>query len=359
MAGVSVLGVVARKQTFYSIQIMRGIAAISVVIFHVLFSFDTPRPEFAVRNFAAGVDIFFVISGVVMYLTGRSLSASDFLRRRLIRIIPLYWLFLTLKLATLLVANVSARKLSLSADYVIKSYLFIPVYDGDGRALPLIVSGWTLSFEMYFYIICSLALLISPRRFLPIVAGVVATGVAVGLPFFIATPQHPPAAVLILAPIALEFVGGMLVASSYRRGVRLPMWLSIALIVAALGWLLVAPPQDAYTITRMPCWGIAAIAIVWGALNLEERFRFDRARFMLLLGDASYSIYLAHTAILPIAYGVLRRMGHLPVSIVLMLVFVIATTGGILIHLLIEKPLVRGVAALFHARPPKLAGKQM
>lgn len=137
-------------ERYSSIELLRFIAAMAVVFVHI--------PTVRFGHF--GVDIFFTISGFVMMLS-TSKTTENFFLKRLIRIIPTYYLF-TLGVFSIAVAMPSLLN-NTSADYVhlLKSFLFIP-FDKNGVGHhPVMFLGWTLNYEMYFYLLFALALKVS------------------------------------------------------------------------------------------------------------------------------------------------------------------------------------------------------
>ena len=155
---------------YYSVQALRGFAALLVVVYHATkMVHDRINPLFS--PFAAGgagVDIFFAISGFVIVITAspdaeNPESWSGFLWRRLVRIVPLYWLLTTVKLITLLISPDLAQHSGVSIGHVIASYLFIPAWNVEHKALPLLTVGWTLSYEMFFYLLFTFALWLQLR----------------------------------------------------------------------------------------------------------------------------------------------------------------------------------------------------
>jgi hypothetical protein len=120
-----------------SIQVLRGIAAVMVVLFHVC----------GFQIGAAGVDIFFVISGFIMFHTNRNVfgltgAAILFLKRRILRIAPLYWL-----------CSAFAFWPGVELKSLVASVLFVPVRSEDGSIHTVLAPGWSLNFEMFFYIV--------------------------------------------------------------------------------------------------------------------------------------------------------------------------------------------------------------
>ena len=152
---------VAPRQ-FQSIQYLRALAALGVVIFHA----SPAEHPFMVGN--AGVDIFFVISGFIMWsiTEERPASPAAFLKDRLIRIAPLYWLLTTLLVVGALVVPKLFPNLRIDLPYVAGSFLFVPMRPpgstGADPIWPVLVQGWTLNYEMFFYVLFSLCLFLRP-----------------------------------------------------------------------------------------------------------------------------------------------------------------------------------------------------
>ena len=288
---------------------------------------------------AAGVDIFFVISGFVMALSSRSLlmkpaPAAEFMKRRLDRIAPLYWLLTTVKL--ILLYTVTRRAAHETPGHVLASYLFYPLRNALGNADPVLVAGWTLNFEMFFYLVFAGALLlrIKPLRFVPPVLAVIA-----GFGFFFLLGTGP---LFWCNPIVLEFLFGMLLFEAWQSG-RMP-GIPLACILAIFGFgVLLGTPLGFYPTVRPLVWGLPALAIVAAALALEDRWGRHAPAFLLLLGDASYSLYLTHTLVLPLVVAVFRRV-HSPAllhSVVITLAGAsLSLVAGLLCYQLVERPIL-------------------
>jgi peptidoglycan/LPS O-acetylase OafA/YrhL len=146
--------------TLQSIQLLRGIAALSVVYVHVL----------ATPNFGLfGVDIFFVISGFVMALvTTKNTNPTSFFLHRLIRIVPLYWILTTCLVAVIVIAPNLLGSTTLNFANFLKSLFFIPYFKESHLIQPFLFVGWTLNYEMLFYLCIALGLMLSSRHYLAI-----------------------------------------------------------------------------------------------------------------------------------------------------------------------------------------------
>lgn len=325
------------------IQYLRGIAAMMVAYVHVALQMPTNEVSFTggqyfdVGRFAAGVDIFFVISGFVMVATSRSLSPLEFARRRLVRIVPLYW-FIILAFAGIgLTAPHLFAHTHITAAALIKSLLFVPYsnIDQSGFLFPMIMQGWTLNVEMFFYLLFALTLIAPLRRFqIP-----VTTGILLALVLFVHNGANDVQLHNFYSqPRILEFCAGMMLGSIYTSGV---------LERAAFPLLLCAGFFVLFNV-RVAANGIdgllPATGIVCAVVALEHRALLPKSALLGLLGDASYSIYLTHTFVLQILRIVWTKSG-MPGGVIATAGFDIASmiavaVLGVACYRLLEKPLV-------------------
>jgi exopolysaccharide production protein ExoZ len=284
---------------------LRGLAALSIAVLHAPYDADglavrlgrdfTP---FGPVPWAAGVDVFFVISGLIMVHASRSLFGRPgaqglFLARRIARIVPLYWAVPTLYLATALAAAGLLNSAILEPWPILASYLFIPFERPDGAVQPLYSLGWTLNYEMFFYALFALALAWPSRRavlkLMGLMVGLVALGRAVALP-------QPFA--FWTDPIILEFVFGLGLGLLQAEGTRLSRPVRLAAVLAALAILCLnpLPPEVLGAFGRAAAWGFPAALLVAAAALGRERTRpaTGALRWGATLGDASYALYLLH-----------------------------------------------------------------
>ncbi len=293
-------------------------------------------PRFVVG--AAGVDVFFAISGFVIVLSSEKLLAAPgapivFLRKRLIRIVPIYWLFTALALLTLG---------SIRPATVATSFLFIPhVNDYSGGVLPILSVGWTLNIEMFFYALFALALTVSARMGMLIF---LITAVLIGLTVFSAHTGLPYAfAAYWTTPIALEFAFGMLIALAYLAGLRLSAAWAPAIVIAALAIFVTLGNGDAQPLgwQRVLVWGIpSALIVASSALANWKLGVFAPAA--ALIGAASYDIYLTHVfsiAYVPQSLG--GDMGRVIAALVI----------GLGVYLAVDYPIISFLAGRAKARP--------
>lgn len=284
------------------IQYLRAIAALMVAYLHmsgqILQYSPTIRDHlpFDIHQFNSAVDIFFVISGFIMMISSASSSPGDFAIRRVIRVVPLYWI-VTLTLAGLyVVAPTAFRTMVVRPEYVLKSLLFIPYHNPGawGERVPLLVPGWTLNLEMFFYATFTFALFTPYRWRLALIALIFTCLLAVGEVSQLQT--NFTVVGFYMTPRILEFWLGMLIGDLYLRNrLGLPRVVSWLLIFGGFGFLLAGWPVP-YALSDRSAFAslLPAVAIVLGAVGIECDHRVRYHWFPALLGDASYSIYLTH-----------------------------------------------------------------
>ncbi len=289
------------KPTLTSIQILRGIAATMVVVLHIGALMDRiDLGPVAHPAFGAGVDIFFVISGFIMWYTtaNRSVTPSGFMTNRIVRIVPLYWAITTVLVAAMTMLPGAFKNSSLEASHVITSYLFIPDLDPAGNYWPVLIPGWTLNYEMFFYLIFAAALLVGNR--LARAGVIIATlAVLVLLPALAGPPEGRLS--FYTDPIMLEFAFGIVVGEIllwWRPAPARVWWL-----VASVGAVALAVSNPAGI--RAVVWGGPAVLIVVGALFGPPL----RCAPLERLGDASYSLYLTHPLTISVVGLVAGRLG--------------------------------------------------
>jgi exopolysaccharide production protein ExoZ len=350
-----------RSHTVVPIQILRAVAALGVLVSHIslvlgnLGGLPTALPSFKFGE--AGVDLFFVISGFVMVYASEPLFARadgplTFVVHRLIRIVPLYWALTTVYL--ILSHVVPESPAGYTAGFVAASYAFIPAARPSGLMQPVMAQGWTLNYEMLFYAIFAVAVL-APRR----VAVLAATLALIAL-IVAGRLLDPPPPILAFwgDPLVLEFVFGMAIALGYREGWKLPQPLALALIAAGILAVLTGlriPGAD----HRLVDWGIPAALIVAGASL--GRFSASQAvwRPLIVLGDASYALYLVHAAPIRLIIVAARHagidLGRTP-WLYFAASFVAALALAIAVHCLFERPVTTALRRLAAFAPLRSSG---
>ena len=317
----------------FSVQYLRAIAAVSVVVSHQLGGLS------ALGAGAHGVDLFFVISGFIIFsLTEeQAVGPRRFMLDRLARIAPLYWL------ATLLAFVVVGLKLPLygcSSDPVLllKSLLFIPAYSPNGHLWPTLLLGWTLNYEMVFYLLFAVFLCL-PARFR--IAALAVTLLPIVLLGRI-LPHHSAIAATYTNPLQVEFLAGALLGSVFGmslRNNRLPSQVLYSLAVAVAMLALALVFHDLV-------YAAGCVVIVSAGLVVERQGWLPRSRALKFFGDASFAIYLCQQFAFD-ATGALFRVleAHHPHlhdhALRRLLSILVAVALGALVYAFLERPLLR------------------
>jgi exopolysaccharide production protein ExoZ len=341
------------KNQITSIQALRGAAAAVVVFSHVCFEFKRGGcTNSSFVNFyelrelgAAGVDLFFVVSGFIMvYVTyaqvrSQPTSRLEFCVNRIIRILPLYWICTTLKL--ILVQIPVFQSPAYDPSFILKSFLFLPDFNPRGELHPLLGQGWTLNYEMFFYLVFACLMMLRPRALLMVVSVVFLSLVTLG---HVAPSPDQALWTFYTDPIILEFALGMLAGYLYVAD-RLPG--------KALGAILLASGAACWLATmffsveglwRVAFWGIPAFFVLLGLTSLERASGLSFPKIFSRLGDASYSIYLTHGFCTNfVGFAIKRVFGSsVPyadaVIVILSVAFIVP---GILSYRYLESPLTR------------------
>jgi exopolysaccharide production protein ExoZ len=204
-----------------------------------------------------------------------------------------------------------------SVRYILDSMLLNPA----SNAFPILSPGWTLGFEMAFYLLfaAALSLRVSPVRFItPILIAVAIFG-------FFRSDRWP----MLISPLMLEFLFGLLLGAAVRRGYRPGLLSAIGLGVAGMAFL-VFIPLSSFPGSRTIEWGIAAFFVVQAATMIEKA-----PKVMLMVGDASYSLYLSHFFIVA---SLSRFLGGLPESMVVAIGLAVSIGAALLLYRFIEYP---------------------
>lgn len=349
------------KQKIYSIQHLRWFAATLVVLHH---SVDQLPKPFPVQSYIThvgefGVDIFFVISGFILwYITAQSRPRPfPFLVNRATRVYPLYWFFTLAMVITAIAAPGALRFAYVAPMFVVKSLLLYPVIHPVLHGInPVLPIGWTLQFEVFFYLVFAVILLLPPSRRLVGNLSVLILLTALGrLIHFTNAPLHEYTDLPLL-----EFGAGIIVGALYeaRRLVSPVLGIMMALVAMVWAWPMTAYEDSVY---RPLAWGPPAALLVYGILSAEYGSKTQwNIRLMELMGDASYSIYLCHLFALGairVVWKPLPQYGTLGALFYILSGILFSTLMGLLCHIYVEKPLVnvvrRLVKPLLPAKKPR------
>lgn len=341
-----------------SLQYARAIASLLVVYAHLggfpffqSIAFDTEIG-------GMGVDIFFVISGYIMWQTAQKQSTGDFLVRRFARIAPAYWFYTMLLVGIATFLPTLTRRIHFDTSEVVMSLLFVPYANSNGEINPILLQGWTLNYEVYFYLIFALSLLVTnlKLRFWLVLAGLIITAV-VGYEF----GDRAAAARFYGSSILLEFALGMGLSAIGRWQPNSPPFLSICAVALSilLFWLATSFGND---MPRIVLFGVPAAVFLFGLTRLEPLLSAKPSKLLVAIGDSSYSLYLCHPFILSAVYKAIAGLTTGFSAVSTAVIFGISAVAVSLVvaylsFLFLERPSSRAVLALWaNARGMPLPG---
>ena len=331
------------KNSLISIQLLRAIAALSVVYVHCTHE----KGYYHLPSFGHfGVDIFFVISGfIIAYMVSK--NTDHFLIKRIIRIVPLYLLItVAITLAAMDPPNLVNKTINVS-DFI-RSILFIPP-EPENRGSPIIGQGWTLNYEMFFYAIMSLCIIFT-KKYPAIACLSILALIIIGLNLL------NPANYIIAYyknSISLEFIYGIALYHFHRyanmskislnKTAKVISLLSLAII--SYGFLAFNDFAKFVSNKEYIFDGIPALILVASILFLEENIKPTRIiQFGVKLGEASYAMYLIHFLMVNfLGKGLNKIMGANGIFAIelikVIIAFAITIFFSIMIHRFIDSPI--------------------
>ena len=327
----------------WSLQALRFIAALMVVYSHAAQTALTDNGSLGILPLdlvvmgRSGVDIFFVLSGVVIAKTAPGMTSAQFLWRRIRRILPIY-------LVVCVPALLMAAKTGFGWRGVLATVLLWPAT--DVMTAPLFPVAWTLSFEMLFYL--SAALVLHDRRWLYVL------GAFYGLAFSL-RPLSPVFQILG-NPLVVEFLFGVAIAfaPSWRSGrIGIPFGFAAR---AAAWFLRIAPVGGTLefltgqeNLQRVFVYGVPSALIVYGFMQIRAR-----ASVWTYLGGASYSLYLFHPFALELVHALDKQL-PMPSDLIIITGIGASVLLAWRIHVLIEKPILRVIPTDWIKRAERIA----
>jgi exopolysaccharide production protein ExoZ len=317
------------RANLVTIQYLRGAAALAVTLYHALQWVDG---GFEIGR--AGVDLFFVISGVIMWriTAGRRISQAAFLARRATRIAPLYWLVTVLVCAIALVWRNFLPEVIPDWEHLALSLAFIPHFDPIGRPFPLLPPGWTLTYEAAFYGLFATCLAWPGRSR--------AVALTVGLVALVATGflWQDPVYILGGNPMLLEFAAGVWLAVAMdARALPRRAWGAASLLFGLGAFAALQVTGFISELWRPLIWGAPAVMLVMGALVIEADGGAPRLAGPLALGDASYALYLVH---LPATALIAHTLGWRIPWLFVTVSTAFSVAAAIACHAWVERPLI-------------------
>jgi exopolysaccharide production protein ExoZ len=333
------------SQRLDSIQLARFMAAFLVVLTHASFyvsSRISPGVDIW-RSGAQGVNVFFVISGFVMMLSadpllGKPGAFRHFAAARIIRIVPLYWTLNLLKIA-LVIFIPSMAFAAPTISNVIFSMLFLPSRNAQGLIETFYGVGWTLNFEMFFYVLVGLALLWK-RPILPFAAPILLIMAALS----VARTDTWPAITDLFRPILLNFLWGMIIAHFYSINMRMPFFIALGSVSSSLAIILFLPDVFLFE--------LPFALLIAGMVSLEPFLKGRVPRWAIWGGDASYSLYLVHPMAGVVTAIVLQRLhvNSMPLAFLVIVAACLAASAAT--FMLVERPMTQALLQRFRRPLP-------
>ncbi|SUX91575.1 Acyltransferase family [Citrobacter koseri] len=342
------------------LQYLRGIAAVMVVLLHArisvnhyLVAISERQLLFPENHWAAfgrfGVDIFFVISGFVISITLFKLnmdSMSDirkFIRKRIIRVAPLFWVCLITYIITMYFTNPRA---SFDALKIFTGAVFQFYSDARGNPSTYYGVSWTLNYEMLFYMSVGMFVIIFRKYW---AASVSVLFLCTSYLFYVYGKDMNVVQKFVFNPITLEFILGVLVAHIYNRNVRINPFIGVPLIVVCFLYIYYIPVRGLsdWYIGRTINAAIPAAIIVMCIVNLEFK-NFIANKILMAVGDSSYSLYLVHSIIfiwLNYIFVSLEIKASSGVEVYAYFLFIVMMSIllSVIINIKIEKPMLKAL----------------
>jgi exopolysaccharide production protein ExoZ len=334
-----------------NVQGLRAVAVLLVMFLHLrdlerVYRADAVLPGWADIGHS-GVDLFFVISGFIMVLIGhvypatRS-AAGRFLYKRWARIYPTYWFWFLVTLAVYVAAPAWLRFEPGQVTHLVESFFLIPTWTPH-----LVPVSWTLKYELYFYLIFSIVILM-PARWRMLVLFAWAGYMLIGQQFCYDAPDvlcHK-SLFLTMHPLAFEFLFGAAVAGIYlhRRSLypRFFFILGLCLLVGSfVVYIRSGVNLDDNSWYRVLLFGFPAAVLLYGCVELERQQGIRVPAWLVAVGNASYSIYLSHFLLFDLLYGRLVPFSVLPAALVAGIIFTLSLAVGLIAYRWVEHPLLQ------------------
>ncbi|QQR37978.1 acyltransferase family protein [Devosia rhizoryzae] len=330
----------------HTIQYLRAIAALMVLASHALLYPLAEQTLLYGRLGWLGVILFFVVSGFIMVaVTGEGrFDAGKFMRRRILRVVPLYWAATALAAAAALILPSVFKTTVFDGEQLILSLFFIPFYNPASHGFhPLYKLGWTLNYEMFFYVCFAvLAFLGATTRVWVLTIAYLALAI-IGMMF--RPTDAIPAFYTSFMPLA--FVAGAWLGLAYIRGWLSALRAEVLFLVGLVGvfGLFEGFYWDRGLVEDQSAFvGLLSFAAATVALLVARERQVPYLPTLERLGDASYSIYLVHMFSVAAIAGVLLRMMGTDDPVLIFAAELAAIFGGVfvgyLIYRAIEKPLI-------------------
>jgi len=339
------------------IQMLRGIASLLVVLLHCTVNSSEALQKNFFGNFfsfgGAGVDIFFVLSGfIITYTNFKSIGKADhfsfFFKRRIVRIYPTYWIIISMFLLLQVVLPSFYRShFSFDLKNIFSTYLLFPGH--------VMVNGvsWTLSYEIFFYLLFSLSFFIPAKKWSFNLA-ILYTIIIIALPICNYNFENGNTWLsLITYPMNAEFFMGVIAAvviPKISSRIATPLIITGGIIFLASA---IFSDQNFHlvnnTFNRVILFGIPSFLIITGVLKYELTNKIKVYSIFLLLGEASYSLYLIHLPVVAASFKILAKFNisnNLIIHCLILLMVCIICYASIIFYKFVEKPIITRLNSL-------------
>lgn len=344
------------RHKYLTIQYLRGLAAVLVLASHALLYPIVEHNLGYSRLGWLGVILFFVISGFIMVaVTGEGrFSPLDFLRRRFIRIVPMYWGATLIAAALAFFAPGLFKTTVYDTGELILSLIFVPFYNPVSQGIhPLYKLGWTLNYEMFFYVCFALLAFLGAQSRVVWLTAAFSALALIGALF---QPQ-PAIPQFYTSFMPLAFCAGAWLGLATLRGGIAALPSKLLPVLAVIG---VIGLVEGFSVDRglmedgLAFVGLVSFAAILVLMAIRFEHKLPRIGVLELIGDASYSIYLVHIYEVAILSGLAFKMldpEDLWADYLVSSVSVVGgTVAGIIVYRLVEQPTLRFMNKLFGKR---------
>ena len=287
-----------------SLQVLRALAAWLVVYHHYMQIFHSFNSTSSIGEFFSsrggfGVDLFFVLSGFMMYLAASRPSTDgwSFFIKRLFRVFPTYWFFTFIIIIAVELIPSAFIYNQYTAYTLIQSLLFIPHENVSGLGVyPVLTVGWTLNYEVLFYSILAVCLAVFKRKGIYICCVLILLFPIVFYSFDNVTMS------VIKNPKMWQFVFGMAIGYIFLKYKIIEIQLFKTGLISLIAGGIVLSGIVGYGLIHTT---ISASLIVIGFILINNLFNEKNllTQFLIKLGDYSYSTYLAHILVLGVLFN--------------------------------------------------------
>lgn len=337
-------------KVYYNIQLLRFIAAFNILLYHLFATtftlkhgIDYSYTSFLFYHGRAGVDLFFIISGFIMAFTTENTfnnksNALSFFIKRVSRIYPPYLFFTVLVFCVFLIKPDWINSTAGNIVSLFRSFTLIPQKDSH-----LIAVAWTLEYELYFYCIFSIFILMKEKNLLRNLFIWAIIALSAG---FIVKEIHPILKVAT-SPLLLEFIIGACIAIFIRRTARFtPLYAGIIALIAGLSLFCLNYIPSFQNLFKLNFWmrfvmyGIPQAFILYGVVLLENK-KYSFPQFKIL-GDSTYTLYLSHVLVVSAISRIWIALDLKYIfdsSILVLIIIITAVAFSVLFYKIIEKRL--------------------